>query len=77
MLLGELAPAVGGNAGIPQPGAVDVNKGFDVDADVKRVVEVGEQGEEMDFIVGERVVQGNQQFLACLSQPTNNVWRSC
>lgn len=63
-LLGELAPKGGGGAGIREPGsAVDEEEGFVVDADVARIMEIGEQGAEMGFVVGEGVVLGDQHFL--------------
>ena len=34
-----------------------------MDADIARVVEIGEQGAEMGFVVGEGIVLGNQHFL--------------
>ena len=34
-----------------------------MNADVARVVKIGEQGEEMGFVIGEGVVLGDQRFL--------------
>jgi len=70
VLLSELAPEGGGGAGIRQPrSAVDEKEGLVVDADVARVVEIGEQGAKMGFVVGEGVVLGDQHFLV-LAVPT-------
>ena len=44
-------------------GAVDKEEGFVADANVARIVEIGEQGAEMSFIVGEGIVLGDQHLL--------------
>lgn len=45
-----------------------------MDADVARIMEIGEQGAEMGFVVGEGVVLGDQHFLVLAVPATGPIF---